>query len=195
MLRSIGRLTPETTAFFVCDIQSKFAPHIHQFKNVILATNHMMNVCNELKIPIIVTEQYPKGLGHTVSELDVSKHSVFEKTKFSMFVPEVEKKLKELNTKSIVISGIESHVCVQQTSLDLLEKGYEVHLLEDAISSQFPNDRKVAIERVRQSGGFITTTSSVMLELVKDASHPNFKNVSKTLKQFQDERAQLPSSL
>lgn len=98
-----------------------------------------------------------------------------------MVLPEVEEKLKENDTKTVVLCGIETQVCVQQTTLDLLEKGYEVHVVADACSSRTMVDRMYAIERLRDCGAFITTSESIILQMVKDAAHPNFKEIQKVI--------------
>eukprot|EP01132_Coremiostelium_polycephalum_P002525 gene2525-3127_t len=145
-----------------------------------------MKSCNELKIPIVITEQYPKGLGHTVEELQPSNYKVHEKTLFSMCVPDVNKRLETdlKHVKSILLTGIETHVCILQTALDLLEKNYEVHIICDAVSSQKKYDREVALERLSKAGAFLTTSESAILQLAKDAKHPNFKSQCCSGEQF-----------
>ena len=96
----------------------------------------MVRAANELGVAVIVTEQYPKGLGHTVAELDLSGALCVPKTDFSMIVPDVSARLSELQVSDAVIVGLEAHVCVQQTTLDLLAMDVNVHLCVDAISSQ-----------------------------------------------------------
>ncbi|EGG22675.1 NADH:flavin oxidoreductase/NADH oxidase domain-containing protein [Cavenderia fasciculata] len=143
--------------------------------------------CKELNVPIIGTEQYPQGLGHIVDELDPKSYPIFSKTLFSMCTPDVQNKLKEFRgLKSVIITGIETHVCVLQTTLDLLESGYDVHIVEDAVSSQRLNSKLVALERLKQSGAFITTTESILFQLAKDAKHPNFKKISTLVKSHND---------
>ena len=108
----------------------------------------MLKASIELKIPTIVTEQYPKGLLKTVAELDVSQAEVFEKTSFTMLCPAVTARLAELEkVTDFVVVGIEAHVCVQQTTLDLLEQGFNVHLCVDALSSSTPVDRACGLHR------------------------------------------------
>ena len=96
-----------------------------------------------------------------------------------MFTDEVYKAMKTTypERKCAVIFGIETHVCVQQTSLELLEHGYDVHLVVDGVSSQRPHDREVAIQRIAQSGAFLTTSESILFELMNDAKHPKFKDL------------------
>ncbi|KAJ1921953.1 hypothetical protein H4219_000300 [Mycoemilia scoparia] len=107
-ISAFGRLQRSNTAFFVCDIQEKFRTGIHAFPSLVSVAQKMIKAANVLEVPYIITEQYPKGLGNTVPELDVENAAaVVPKTKFSMLVPEVETKLKEFQTKSVVIFGIE----------------------------------------------------------------------------------------
>ncbi|CAH3198121.1 unnamed protein product, partial [Porites evermanni] len=129
----LGRLAVKNTAFLLCDIQEKFRPSIIYFPEIIKVAQRMVAAANILKIPVIATEQYPKGLGNTVEEIDTSpfKERVFSKTKFSMVIPEVEEQLKQLNVENVVLMGIETQVCVLQTTMDLLERNYNVHVLAD----------------------------------------------------------------
>jgi len=115
-----------------------------------------------MKIPIVATEQYPKALGRTVSELDISTAKKFEKLQFSMMTDPVREYLKTLpDVRSVIIVGVETHVCVLQTALDLTDAGYDVHVLADGVSSQRGYDRAFALERLRkESRVFLTTSES-----------------------------------
>ncbi|KAI9309580.1 Isochorismatase-like protein [Cunninghamella echinulata] len=186
-LPKIAKLTPQTTALFVCDIQEKFKGVIWQYPSVISVAGKMIKASKLLNIPTIVTEQYPKGLGVTVAELDISDATVcLPKTKFSMFLPEVHEILKKNNTKSILLLGIESHVCVLQTALDLLENNYDVHVLADGVSSTNHPEIDIALARMRQAGAAITTSESALFQLVQDAKHEKFKGVSNLIKEYQE---------
>ena len=185
-IQRIGTLTAETTAFFLCDIQEKFRSSITYFPEICLVAQRLVTAASSLDIPVVATEQYPKGLGRIVAEIDTTKvgvFKVFEKTKFSMSIPEVHDYLKEHRPtlKSVVLFGIEAHVCVQQTALDLLEMNYEVHVIVDSTSSRSMTDRMFAFDRIRQSGGFITTSESILFMLVKDSKHPKFREVQKLI--------------
>lgn len=142
----------------------------------------MLEGAKALGMPIIVTEQYPKGLGPTVSELDVSGLPTFAKTRFSMCLPEVEEQLKDMkDVKSIILCGIETQACIQATALDMLERGYEIHVLADAVSSRSMTDRMYALDRIKDVGVFLTTGESMLLQLVGDAKHPKFKPIQKLI--------------
>jgi len=178
----------ENSVFLVCDVQERFRTLIHKFDHVALTSSIMVKASKIMGIPCVVTEQYPKALGHTCSEVLAGDTSplikVFEKSLFSMMTPEVEQHLKDLNRNSAVIFGVETHVCVQQTALDLLEKGWDVHVIVDGVSSQREFDRSVAIERLKAAGAFLTTSESLLFGLMKDSNYENFKAVSQLVKEY-----------
>ncbi|XP_072019952.1 LOW QUALITY PROTEIN: isochorismatase domain-containing protein 1-like [Amphiura filiformis] len=182
--KTIGNLSTEKTAFFLCDMQERFRPAIKYFSDIVEVSKRLIETAKILSIPLIVTEQYPKGLGSTISLVDITQaKGPFPKTKFSMVIPEVEKELELLpNVKSIVLFGIETHVCIQQTALDLLAKGYDVHIIADGCSSRSMMDRMFAYERLRQAGAIVTTSESTMFQLVGDKDHPEFKKVQALVK-------------
>ncbi|XP_014008939.2 isochorismatase domain-containing protein 2-like [Salmo salar] len=156
-------------------MQEKFRPNIFQFTNI---------AAHVLGIPPIVTEQYPKGLGPTVPELEAGDLTAHAKTKFTMMIEPVEKELKALGDPKIaILCGIETQACIACTTFDLLEKGMEVHIVADAVSSRSQTGRLFALSRLRQSGAFLTTTEAVLLQLVQDAKHNNFREIQKLLVQ------------
>mmetsp|Transcript_14647 Transcript_14647/g.17323 ORF Transcript_14647/g.17323 Transcript_14647/m.17323 type:complete len:298 (+) Transcript_14647:26-919(+) len=201
----VGKLTPATTAFFLCDIQERFRPLMHNSQTVISTAQYLTSIANTLDIPIVATEQYSKVFGPTVSDCFVNgqeglntliqKGHVFEKKKFSMLTDDVLELLNTMNTnsnssgdagassnngiQSVVLFGIESHVCVQQTCLDLIEMGKDVHVIVDCVSSQQPLDRDISLQRMANAGAFLTTSQSLAYMLVNSADHPNFKAISK----------------
>ncbi|KAJ1679884.1 hypothetical protein EV182_001126 [Spiromyces aspiralis] len=177
--RSLGRLHRSSTVFFVCDIQEKFRSGIHAFPCMVSVAQKMIKAAHILDVPYIVTEQYSKGLGFTVPELDTSKAvGVYDKTKFSMIIPEVTAKLQELKSKSVVIFGIE-------TVLDLLEQEYDVHVLADGVSSMSVPEIQVALNRMAQAGAIITSSESVIFQLAQDSNDPKFKQISALVKEYQ----------
>jgi len=182
--RIVGKLSPENTVFLLCDIQNRFRPLIWRGETVINTARYMTSVAKALNIPVVITQQYTKVFGETITDCfadptDIGKYPVVEKKQFSMCVEEVNKQLNALNRKSVVLFGIEAHVCVQQTCLDLLEEGKEVHLILDGISSQQSYDREIALQRMSQAGAFVTTAQSAAFMLMRSADHENFKAVSK----------------
>ncbi|KAI7845477.1 hypothetical protein COHA_001025 [Chlorella ohadii] len=192
----IGRLAPNETALLVCDVQERFRPVISGFPAVVDTSCRMLRAAQALQLPVIVTEQYPKALGNTVEELREfipAEAPVVAKTKFSMCTDEVNAALDKLGggVKRVLIVGIETHVCVLQTTLDLLERGYEVHVLVDGVSSQRLGDRSVALQRLAQSGAFLATSEMVMFQMMVNTAHPAFKAVSAICKEERPE--QLPA--
>ncbi|KAF9583912.1 Isochorismatase domain-containing protein 1 [Lunasporangiospora selenospora] len=187
-LRNVGRIHQKSTAFFLCDIQEKFRPHIFQFPSVVATAQKMIAAHKVLDIPLIVTEQNPRALGATAPELDISGARInLPKTKFSMLVPEVEKELQGI--KSVVLFGIESHVCVLQTALDLLEKNYDVHVLVDGVSSMNHYEIEPALNRIKTAGGYVSTSESILFQIMGDSSHEKFKLISQLVKSTKEATA------
>merc|ERR1719264_1713197 len=136
-----------------------------------------------MEVPTFATEQYPKGLGPTVPEIELAKYNIvpFSKTCFTMILPELMEKFKaaQPETKSVILCGIETQACITATTLDLLEMGIDVHIPVDCVSSRSNFDRKVALERLKQSGAFLTSCEAVILGMAPDAAHPKFKGIQK----------------
>ncbi|XP_073964857.1 isochorismatase domain-containing protein 1-like isoform X2 [Choristoneura fumiferana] len=182
----LGALEAPKTAFLLCDIQETFRPHVKHFGEVVKVANKMMEAAKHFKIPVYVSEQYPKGLGHTTKDINVADAAlVYEKTKFSMYTPELQEKLKKdvPELKSVVLFGIEAHVCIEQTVIDLLNEDISVHVLADGVSSRSLMDRGLALQRMQSIGSFITTSENVLFKLMKDKNHPAFKHISKLNKE------------
>eukprot|EP00038_Savillea_parva_P031929 m.91997 g.91997 ORF g.91997 m.91997 type:complete len:209 (+) comp9938_c0_seq1:84-710(+) len=191
----VGRLVSATTRFFCCDLQERFRPTINHFPAILQVAGRLIQGANAMSIPVTVTEQYPKALGHTVGELqslfNAESTTVHEKTMFSMLIPEVLEELHDI--KSVVLFGIETHICVQQTALDLRSRGFDVHVIADGCSSRTQADRMVAFERMRQAGVFISTHESVLFELLQGSQHPNFKEVSSLISKLLPESGLTPA--
>ncbi|EYC06028.1 hypothetical protein Y032_0078g1154 [Ancylostoma ceylanicum] len=177
--RVISRLTPKNSVLFVCDMQGRFSKTIKFFPEIVKTSKRMVDAAKILDIPIFVTEQYPKGLGHTVPDLGLADIKKYEKTRFSMCVPDLVPAINDSN--NIILVGIEAHACVLQTTLDLLEKGKNVHVVVDAVSSRTLPDRKYAFKQMDRAGAVLTTSECVLLGLLQDASHPKFKEVQKLI--------------
>lgn len=142
--------------------------------------------CMVVDLPILTTQQYTKGLGKTVDPIAEAMEDKFlpiEKTSFSAYgEPEFVKALEETGRKTVILTGIEAHVCVQQTALDLIEAGYQVFLVANAISSRDNTDKKYAQRRMSEAGAVGTTYEAVLFELVGGAKEDGFKQISAIVK-------------
>uniref|UniRef100_A0A915D2B1 Isochorismatase domain-containing protein 1 n=1 Tax=Ditylenchus dipsaci TaxID=166011 RepID=A0A915D2B1_9BILA len=179
----ISRLHPSNTALLICDMQEKFRNNITHFPQITTVAKRLLDSAKLLDMKVFATEQYPKGLGHTVNELELSQNNVkiFEKTRFSMCLPELLDELPSKTFKSIILCGIEAHVCVYHTALDFLEKGYNVHVVADASSSRAAVDRFFSFRQLEKAGAVLTTSECVILGLVQDSAHPKFRAVQKLI--------------
>lgn len=172
----------------IIDIQDRLASAMPStvLDSVIKNSSILIHAANELDIPILYSEQYPKGLGNTVApileQLPETSHCV-TKTSFSCSnAQDFNELIVKQKRQQIIISGIESHICVLQTALQLQHKGYAVYVIEDAICSRKKLNHKNAVKRLRQSGIVISNVESVLFEWVGDAMHPKFKTLSKLIK-------------
>ncbi|TFY82518.1 hypothetical protein EWM64_g1489 [Hericium alpestre] len=186
--REITKVIPGHTVFLLCDVQTRFRTAIHSFPELVATASKMLKLAKILEVPVIFTEQNPKALGPTVPELPAEPLGdlhlgTIEKTLFSMATPEVISILKERHMHSIVLFGIESHVCVLQSTLDLLELGFDVHVLADGVSSCNKEEIPIALARMARAGAQITTSESLLFQLQKDSSAPNFKAFSTAIKE------------
>jgi len=182
--RSTEDLLDTNCVVFCCDIQERFRSAIKYFDEIVQIAGRVLKASQILQVPLIVTEQYPKGLLKTVSELDISHAKlVLEKTKFTMMNTEVEQFLSNNSyITHVIIVGVEAHVCIQQTVLDLIDRGLKVLVVSDAVSSRSLADKKVAIRRLRSAGAIITTTESVLFQMIRDKNHPKFKEIQNIIK-------------
>jgi nicotinamidase-related amidase len=167
------------------DIQERLFPHINEHNELARKCAVLIRGLRVLDVPIMVTEQYVKGLGATIPVIHeaLGDYSPIEKITFSCCgAPEVEAHVLNGHRTSVLLFGIETHVCVQQTALDLLAQGRKVVIIEDCVSSRSANDKRVAIERMRQAGAVITTMESVLFELLGQAGTEQFKQISALVK-------------
>ncbi|XP_037945378.1 isochorismatase domain-containing protein 1 [Teleopsis dalmanni] len=183
MANRLRFLNPKKTLFLLCDIQEKFRPGMPLFDNMVKNANKLTRAGKELEVPLIVTEHYPEKLGKIVPDLDVSHaNAIISKTRFSMIVPELQSKVKEIfggNPNDVVLYGLESHICVEQTAIDLLQQNINVYVVADCLCSRLNQDRDLAIERLRQAGCVITTSESLIFNLMQDKNNPKFNTVRK----------------
>jgi nicotinamidase-related amidase len=178
-------LDPKNTGLVVIDVQEKFRPAMADFETMLAGCIRLVRAFHILDLPVIATEQYPKGLGSTVSELrDVLGNTeVGEKTTFSVLgCPTVRPWLRETGVQTLLICGIETHVCVNQTVHDLLAADYRVHIATDALTSRKPTDHRTGLEKLIHAGALPTTTEMAAFELLGDARHAKFREVQALFK-------------
>lgn len=180
--RITRRLSPETTSLFVCDIQELFRPLIHNSETVIARSNFVYKLAKLLSIPCFTTEHYSKVFGSTVPDLAIDT-PIFQKRMFSMLTEELKGHFLQSGRQSAILVGIETHVCILQTAMDLIANDNDVYIVCDAVSSQRPHDRAVALDQLKSMGAFLTTAESVMFELLRTSTHPQFKSCSAMLKE------------
>lgn len=195
---SLDRPTLSNSVFFLCDIQETFRGKIVNFDALIAASVFLTRVAQATGIPVLTTEQKP--FKPTVAEIQPFIQpeanpacKVFGKSLFSMLVPELRSELATMPARRhVVLFGIESHVCVLQTALDLLRDGYQVHVVVDAVSSQTTIDREIAFERLKAEGMraaapgslVLTSAESIIYEIIGDAQHPLFKSIVPAIKDY-----------
>lgn len=183
------KLEPHRTTLLVVDVQERLLPAMpaaHQ-RRIVAAHELLLDAARLLKVHTVATEQYPKGLGNTVPAVralfDAFDVPVFEKTQFSACcVKGVTDALALVDARTVIVTGMETHVCVFQTVRDLLHKGYQVHVPFDAVASRDPECRRVALDTLRGCGAKITTAETVVFDLLRDAKHPEFRAISARVK-------------
>jgi len=172
----------------IIDIQERLCSTMSDkvLKQVIKNTNILIEAAGKLDIPVIRTEQYPKGLGPTHADIrghDTNEHAVYEKTCFSgCGATGMETHLRDMHRPQVIMTGMEAHICVLQTAMELHALGKQVFVVEDAVISRSKHNFRNAITRLRQAGITVTNTESVLFEWLRDASNPQFKELSKLIR-------------
>ena len=179
-------LNPEDTLILIIDIQEKLINATYNKETILKNSVILSKTASLLEMPVIVSEQYPKGLGCTIDEIKSNlddKVKYFEKTAFNALEePELIATLKAINKKNIIVMGIETHICVHQTVCNLLELGYKVTLVSDASGSRAEKEHLSTIECIKNNGANIKTTEMILFELIKSAKHPKFKEIQGYIK-------------
>lgn len=183
------RILKEDTQAALIDVQVKLSPLIAEADVVIKKILLCIKGLQALSIPIMLNEQYPQGLGHTIPEilevLNTDNQKAFEKKTFSVCDTDTSwNHLAQQNKHNVILFGIEAHVCVQQTALDLLDNGLQPILLVDAVGSRVMEDKNIAIDRMRKAGVVITTTEAILFELCRRSDDAAFKQISQLIKSF-----------
>lgn len=170
---------------FVVDVQERLFPHIYQHDLLAAKCAMLIRGLRVLDIPIRVTQQYSKGLGPTIPVIAdaLGEFDPLEKMTFSACaVTEIEGDILGAHGHNIILMGIETHVCILQTALDILSQGRGVIVIEDCVSSRYENDKHIAIQRMRSAGAVITTAESILFELLEKAGSDAFKQISSLVK-------------
>ena len=189
--------TSLTSSPSICDLQEKFRERIHEFPRVITTTQKMLRASQILNIPVFATTQRRDKLGHTCEELGLDAPGGVvprvhcDKSRFSMWEPAVQRAMAALDPnepqpppRQIAIVGIESHVCVTQTTLDLLHAGHAVYVIADGVSSCNAREVPVALERLRVAGAVVTTSEAWLFECMGDAGIAEFREMSALVKEY-----------
>jgi nicotinamidase-related amidase len=183
-LRSHELMSRDDTVLVVIDVQEKLIPLVPGFDRIVWNIGRLIDGVKILGVPVLGTEQYPKGLGGTVKELADRTGPLTAKLSFSCCgCEEFWQKLAEYKVSKVLLCGIEAHVCIQQTAIDLLAAGYRVYLAVDAIGARFDIDYQTALRRMDSSGATLTTTESALFELCEVAGTPEFKQLSNLVKE------------
>ncbi len=178
-------LNPDDSALIIVDIQERLAAVMSEKEKVLGNCLHLIELSKLMNIPVIVTEQYPKGLGPTVEEIRnaMPHYSLVEKISFNCCD---EKKfidiIESLNRKKLILTGMETHICVLQTCLGLIKRGYHLHVVADAVCSRRQEDKNTGINLMRDAGAVITCTETVLFQLLRIAGTEEFRIISKRIK-------------
>ncbi len=176
------------TALLIIDIQERLAPVINEQEQVIANTVVLAKTAAEMNLPVIVTEQYPRGLGPTVPEIstvlaeNLPTSQNFAKMAFSACTPEVNAALAATGCRKVIVTGMETHVCVFQTVRQLLAAGYEVFVARDAVSSRTAVNRENGLQLMAAMGATISNTETLIFDLLEVSGTPLFKKISKLIK-------------
>lgn len=181
-------LNSDDSLLIIIDLQTKLSAVMPPAQASLTTQNtaRLIDAANNLDIPILVTEQYPQGLG-TTEEILTTKLSlstpIFDKTGFSCCASDSFcEALLTSERKQVILVGQETHVCILQSALELAQRGHQVYVVEDAVSSRNPEHKHYALQRLQQQGVTIISHESVLFEWLKDASHPQFKTLSAFLR-------------
>jgi nicotinamidase-related amidase len=178
-------LNRDDSLLLIIDVQESFRKAIPDFANLTRDISILVEVSKILKMPVVVTEQYPEGLGRTVPELAacLGQHERFEKKSFSCCQQEqLRTHLSSLGRKQVIVTGIESHVCVNQTVHDLLLMNYAPHLIVEAISSRASKNKEIGIEKMVAAGATLSSLETAIFELLIEAGTENFKAIQRLIK-------------
>lgn len=189
-MRSPLLMNRNDTGLLVIDVQERLMGKIHRGGEVIRNTRLLIQGANLLGLSVYATEQYPKGLGPTVPELNGLLPQKLGKSVFSAgILTEVVEHFRNRGLMKILLAGVEAHVCVQQTALDLLAEGFKVYLASDAVGSRHEEDWLLALRRMEKAGVTLTTSEAALFEWAEKAGTPEFKELSGLVVALDEEKS------
>jgi nicotinamidase-related amidase len=176
----------QDAALVIIDMQEAFRSKISDFAETAARIALVAHAAQLLNVPVIVTEQYPRGLGHTAGEiravlpasLEAIEKSAFSSCGAQSFIAELER----TRARQVIVCGIEAHICVNQTTHDLLARGLGVHLLTDCITARTQSNKQVGLAKMQMSGAIPSSTEMALFELMRDARHEQFKAIQNLIK-------------
>lgn len=178
-------LTQQNTCILIIDVQEKLMPVMAEKERVVDNINKLQRLSNVFDLPVVLTEQYPKWLGPTLPALKEHLNVYEPITKLHFNCCEVEAFNEWLDLKgldNIIITGVETHICVFQTCVSILNKGYNVHIPQDAVCSRTSENWRVGLDLMNKAGAFITSTETVIYQVLKKAGTKEFKEILKIVK-------------
>ena len=181
---SAARLDASRAALVVVDVQEAFRKAVPDFDDVAKAAATLVRGADALGVPVLVTEQYPRGLGDTAPEVAEHLPAGVEPLEKVVFAASEAEGFDLGGRDQALVCGIEAHVCVNQTALDLLERGVEVHVAKDAVSSRFEGNKEVGLEKMERAGAVVTSVETALFELLGRAGTDEFKEVQRLVLEF-----------
>jgi nicotinamidase-related amidase len=177
-------LISNQSIFLIIDLQDNLMKVMDHAERVYKNTCIMLGVCRQLGIPVVVTEQYPKGLGRTVQDISeqLGEHLLLEKTTFSAVTRDLLEQLQGYRRKQILVVGSETHICVFQTVRDLMAAGFEIYVLQDGVCSRRKSNHKNGLLLMKEEGAVLTDTETAVFDLLKVSGTPDFKAIQPLIK-------------
>lgn len=182
---SVKRLKKDDTLLVVIDFQERLMPAMYEKEMLEDRTVRLVKGARVMGIPVLVSQQYTKGLGPTIPSIAeaLGEFTPYDKTAFSVMAdPKLAEAVRAAGCKNVILAGIESHICVEQSALDLLEEGYHVFICGDCVSSRKPVDIRMAKSRMKEAGAVYTSMEAILFELCGGAKQPGFKEISAIIK-------------
>lgn len=179
----IKMLKSDNTLALVIDIQERLIPVLHEANHFLAKSRQLLQGLNALNVPVLVTEQYPKGLGKTVADIALLTQDapIFEKTQFSAWTEEVRMTVEARAPQNIILLGCETHICMLQTVWALREQGYQVFVAQECVTSRTLANKENGLQQMQTAGAVISNIETLLFQILGDAKHPAFKEISKLI--------------